>query len=241
MSTTESDSAATIALQAFDRTTARWGRITMGAGLVFSIAAPLYLLMTHDLGVTSSMVWVGFLSVASVFFVLWFVEPITYYPLLGPAGMYQAFMIGNIANKLLPSALIAQAAIGASPGTKRGEFSALMAICGAAMVHVASMLLFVGLLGTWLVSVIPVGIVEVARLYIFPSIIGAVFIQLITTMKQPRVTVIAVGVSVLVLFVVIPLVPAVGKLATGVVVLITAILAVFLRPGDSDATSSAIN
>ena len=155
MTALATDQSRAATLLEFDRTTSRWGQITMGSALVFSLAAPLYLVLFADLGITSGQVWTAFFAVAAAFFVLWFVEPITYYPVLGPAAMYQAFMIGNIANKLLPSALVAQATIGAKAGTKRGEFAALMAICGAAMVHVVSMLLFVGVLGTWLVSVIP--------------------------------------------------------------------------------------
>lgn len=227
----------TAAVDQFDRTTSRWGRITMIIALVFSLAAPIYLVLFTDLGITSGMIWTAFFAVAAAFFVLWFVEPITYYPVLGPAAMYQAFMIGNIANKLLPSALVAQATVGAKAGTKRGEFSALMAICGAAMVHVFSMLLFVGVLGTWLVSIIPTDVVDVARLYIFPSIIGAVLVQLIVTMKQPRVTVIAVVVAVVVLFVLVPAVPALAKPATGIVVLLTAVLAWFLRSRNADAAA----
>jgi hypothetical protein len=227
-------------LAQFDRTTSRWGQLTMGVALLLSLAAPLYLVFFTDLGITASMIWTAYLAVAAAFFVLWFVEPITYYPVLGPAAMYQAFMIGNIANKLLPSALVAQAAIGAKAGTKRGEFAALMAICGAAMVHVISMLLFVGILGTWLVSIIPTDIVDVARLYIFPAIIGAVLVQLVVTMKQPRVTVIAVVVAALVLFVLVPAVPALAKPATGVVVLITAVLAWFLRSRKTSATPTTL-
>jgi hypothetical protein len=238
MSTLATDTSRAAALLEFDRTTSRWGQATMAAALIFSLVAPLYLVLFADLGITSGQVWTAFFAVAAAFFVLWFVEPITYYPVLGPAAMYQAFMIGNIANKLLPSALVAQATIGAKAGTKRGEFAALMAICGAAMVHVISMLLFVGVLGTWLVSVIPTDIVDVARLYIFPSIIGAVLVQLITTMKQPRVTVIAAVVAVVVLFILVPAVPSLAKPATGIVVLVTAALAWFLRPR-KDATTSA--
>lgn len=222
-------------VEEFDRTTSRWGRITMSTALLLSLAAPFYLVLFTDLGITTDQILTAFLAVAAVFFVLWFVEPITYYPVLGPAAMYQAFMIGNIANKLLPSALVAQAAIGAKAGTKRGEFSALMAICGAAMVHVISMLVFVGLLGTWLVSIVPVDIVDVARLYIFPSIIGAVIVQLVVSLKQPRVTVIAVVVAALVLFVLVPAAPALAKPATGIVVLLTASLAWFLRPRTKNA------
>jgi hypothetical protein len=242
MSALATDTSRAASLLEFDRTTSRWGQITMGSALILSLAAPLYLVLFGDLGITSDQVWTAFFAVAAAFFVLWFVEPITYYPVLGPAAMYQAFMIGNIANKLLPSALVAQATVGAKAGTKRGEFAALMAICGAAMVHVVSMLLFVGVLGTWLVSVIPADVVDVARLYIFPSIIGAVLVQLVVTMKQPRVTVIAVVVAAIVLFALVPAVPALAKPATGIVVLLTAALAWFLRPRkDAPATTTLVN
>lgn len=242
MTALATDTSRAATLLEFDRTTSRWGQITMASALIFSLAAPLYLVLFADLGITSSQVWTAFFAVAAAFFVLWIVEPITYYPVLGPAAMYQAFMIGNIANKLLPSALVAQATIGAKAGTKRGEFAALMAICGAAMVHVVSMLVFVGILGTWLVSIIPADVVTVARLYIFPSIIGAVLVQLIVTMKQPRVTVIAVAVAAAVLFLLVPAVPALAKPATGIVVLLTATLAWFLRPRkDAPAATTLVN
>lgn len=242
MTALATDTSRAATLLEFDRTTSRWGQITMASALIFSLAAPLYLVLFADLGITSGQVWTAFFAVAAAFFVLWIVEPITYYPVLGPAAMYQAFMIGNIANKLLPSALVAQATIGAKAGTKRGEFAALMAICGAAMVHVVSMLVFVGILGTWLVSIIPADVVTVARLYIFPSIIGAVLVQLIVTMKQPRVTVIAVAVAAAVLFLLVPAVPALAKPATGIVVLLTATLAWFLRPRkDAPAATTLVN
>jgi hypothetical protein len=224
----------------FDRTTTRWGQLTMSFGLLLSLAAPLYLVFFTDLGISAGMIWTAYFAVAAAFGVFWIVEPITYFPVLGPAGMYQAFMIGNIANKLLPSALVAQAAIGAKTGTKRGEFSALMAICGAAMVHVFSMLFFVGILGTWLVSIIPTSVTDVARLYIFPAIIGGVLVQLIVTMKQPRVTVIAIVVALLVLFVLVPVFPILTKGATGITVLVTAILAWFLRSRTDDAASDVL-
>ena len=238
MSSTTVTTANSAILATFDRTTSRWGRLTMIAALVMSLAAPFYLIVFADLGITSTQVWIAFLAVAAVFSVFWVVEPITYFPILGPAGMYQAFMIGNIANKLLPSALVAQATIGAKAGTKRGEFSALMAISGAAIVHVLFMLVFVGILGSWLVSIVPADVTAVARLYIFPSIIGAVVVQLVVTLKQPRVTLIAMGTAAFVFFVLVPSLPALANLATGITVIATASLAWFLRSKPRSALSS---
>jgi hypothetical protein len=215
---------------AYDRTTSRWGRITMTMGLLLSWAGPAYLLFFSGLEIPPATIVTAFLAVAAVFAVLAVVEPLTYYPVLGPAAMYQAFMIGNIANKLLPSAIVAQAAIDAEPGTRRSELAAVMAICGAAVVHIVSLLIFVGVLGTWLVSIVPESITEVAQLYIFPAIIGAVIVQLAAYVKQPRITVIALAVGAVVQLLLVPVLgPMFRNFATAVVVLLTMVLAWVLR------------
>ena len=224
------------AYQRYDTTTSRWGRITMMLVLLISSSAPVYLLLFTDLEIAQSDLVTGFLAVAAVFAVFWIVEPLTYFPVLGPAAMYQAFMIGNIANKLLPSAIVAQVAIDAKPGTKRGELAAAMGICGAAVVHIISLLLFIGILGTWLVSVVPDSIIEIAQLYIFPAIIGAVVVQLTAFVKQHRVAVIALVVAVLMQLVLVPIVPALANFATALVVLVTMVLAWYLRDRSVNAT-----
>ncbi|MFC7404783.1 hypothetical protein [Georgenia alba] len=214
----------------YDRTTSRWGRITMVLALVFSWGGPLYLILLSDLDLTQAQLWIGFAAVAASFGVIWFIEPVTYFPVLGPASMYQAFMIGNIANKLLPSAIVAQAAIGAKPGTRRAELAAVMAIGGAAVVHIVSLLLFVGLLGTWLVGLIPETVTEVARLYIFPAIIGAVIVQLAVYVKNVRITVVAFAVALVVQLVAVPMIGGLfASFGTAVTVAVTMVLAWVLR------------
>lgn len=220
---------AELAMGEFDRTTSRWGRITMIAGLLVSVAGPLYLVFAGGLDIAPAQLWVAFAAVAATFGIIWIVEPLTYYPILGPAAMYQAFMIGNISNKLLPAALIAQTNIGAKAGTKRGQLAAVVAICGAAAVHLASLAIFVGLLGSWLISVIPPSVMNVTRLYVLPAVIGAVLVQAIVAMKQPRTTVIALAVGAVVVFVVLPLVPALAMVSTAIAVLGTVLLAWFFR------------
>lgn len=214
---------------AFEKTTSRWGRLTMIAGLLLSLAGPLYLVFFAGFELTAVQLFTAFLAVAGTFFVIWIVEPLTYYPILGPASMYQAFMIGNISNKLLPSALIAQASIKAKPGTPRGSLSAVMAITGAAWVHLLSLLIFVGILGTWLIAVIPPEVTQVVRTFILPSVLGAVIVQAIVSLKQVRSTVIAIAVAAFVVFVLVPLVPALGMATTAIAVISTLVLAWFLR------------
>ncbi|MEX5297278.1 hypothetical protein RCG67_00675 [Kocuria sp. CPCC 205292] len=227
------------ALQRFDATTARWGRLTMIAGLVFALAGPAYLVLFSGLDVDQARIWTALLAIAGTFGVLWIVEPLTYYPILGQASMYQAFMIGNISNKLLPSALIAQAAIGAKPGTRRGELAAVMAIGGAATVHLVSLLVFVGVLGTWLVSVVPADVVAVVQTYILPSVLGAVLVQAIVSTRSLRMTVIAGVVSAAVVFVLVPTIPSLAFFGTAIAVISTAVLAWFLRDRSAPAAPVA--
>lgn len=178
-------------LAIFEQTTARWGRLTMIAGLLVSLAGPAYLVFFSGVNVEPAQVLLGFAAVAGVFGVLWIVEPLTYFPILGQSAMYQAFMIGNISNKLLPAALMAQISIDAKPGTRRGELAALMAISGAVVIHLVSLLIFVGILGTWLVGLIPSEALDVIQAYIVPSVLGGVLIQAIASQKAPRTTVVA--------------------------------------------------
>ncbi|MFL1428378.1 MULTISPECIES: hypothetical protein [unclassified Nocardiopsis] len=217
------------AMATFENTTSRWGRVTMLAGLALSLAGPLYLAVFADLDLDAARVWVAFLAVAATFGVFWVLEPLTYYPILGPAAMYQAFMIGNISNKLLPAAVVAQASVDARPGTRRGDLTAVMAICGAATVHLTSLLVGVGLLGTWLISVLPAELIEVARLYILPAVMGGVLVQCVVTMRRYRTTAIAVAVALAVQFVLLPAAPGLALFSTALCVAVTMVLAWFLR------------
>lgn len=221
-------------LRDFDATTARWGRLTMLAGLFFALAGPIYLVFFSGLDVDRARIWTALVAIAGTFGVLWVVEPLTYYPVLGQASMYQAFMIGNISNKLLPSALVGQDAVDAKAGTRKGELAAMMAIGGAVVVHLLSLLIFVGIFGTWLVSAVPPEVVAVAQTYILPSVLGAILVQAIVSQKQPRTTVIAGVVAAFVMFVLVPSAPALVFYATAIAVFATAVLAWVLRGKSAD-------
>lgn len=220
---------ADLAMDGFERTTARWGRLTMSATLIICIIAPMGLVLFGDFGITFNHLLTAYLAVAAVYLVIAVVEPVTYFPVLGQAGMYQAFMIGNIANKLLPAAIIAQNRMGVKPGSRQGDLVSVMAICGAAVVHVLSLLIFVGIFGTWLLSVIPENITEVAQEYILPSILGAILVQAAVTVKQPRSTLFALAAGALVIFVIMPLFPALGAFSTALAVLLTVLSSWYLR------------
>ncbi|MDR2254821.1 MAG: hypothetical protein LBE25_02260 [Arthrobacter sp.] len=221
-------SRADASMAGFEATTSRWGRITMLVALLLSLCGPAYLVFFGNLDVTVQQILTAYAAVAGTFLIFALVEPVTYFPILGQAAMYQAFMIGNISNKLLPAAIVAQDRIGVRPGTRKGDLAAVMAICGAAMVHLTSLLIFVGILGTWLLSLIPAEITIVARSYILPAILGAVLVQAIATVKQVRTTVVALAVGGLLVLVCVWVKPL-APYATALGVLFTIVIAWFAR------------
>ena len=88
---------------------------------MLTLALPLYLSFGLGFHPGWSPILSGFLAYASIVAVVWVIEPISYYPILGVSGTYLAFLTGNIGNMCLPSASIAQSVVGAEPGTKKGE------------------------------------------------------------------------------------------------------------------------
>ncbi len=209
----------------YTRTTNRWGRLTLFLGFLIATSIPFIVLATTDIDVTFGQILTAWLAVAAVYGAFYVVEPLTYFPILGPAGMYQAFLIGNIANKLVPSAIVAQNTLGTKPGTRKAAYAATAAISGAAVVHVTSLVLLVGVLGTWIVSITPESVTDVARVYILPAILGGVMVQLIATLKQVKATLIAVAVALVVVFLIVPSTP---KIVSGFAVAIAVVLTVLI-------------
>lgn len=99
------------------------GRTTMLLGMVATLAPAL--LMTFYFGYNPgiSAIIAGAICQISVSGAFWFSEPISYYPIVGRAGLYMTFLSGNTVNVRIPAAISAQQASGHLPGTNKGSFS----------------------------------------------------------------------------------------------------------------------
>jgi len=158
-----------------------WGRLTLWGVILLTLALPMYLSFVLGFHPGWSAILTGFLAYAAIVVAVWIIEPISYYPVLGVSGTYLAFLNGNIGNMCLPSASVAQAAIGAEPGTKKGELTATLAIAAAAIVN-TTILIFVVLGGSFLISLMPATIVDAFR-FVLPAIFGGVIAQF--AIKKP--------------------------------------------------------
>lgn len=181
----------TLTFEKFHERSHFWGRLTIWAVILLSLALPLYL--SYGLGFHPgwSAILSGFLAYAAVVGVLWFVEPISYYPILGISGTYLAFLTGNIGNMCLPAASIAQAAVGVEPGTEKGELTATLAMAAASIVNIV-MLLFIVLGGSYLVTYLPQSVVD-SLVFVLPAIFGGLIAQL--AMQKPLWGVIGIALA----------------------------------------------
>ena len=96
----------------------------------------------------------GLAAYAGLIAVVWVLEPVMYFPMLGVSGTYMSFLTGNISNMCLPSAAAAQHAVGAEPGTEKGELTATLAI-GAASIVNKLILIPIIIFGAMIVANIP--------------------------------------------------------------------------------------
>lgn len=80
----------------------KWGRITNWTVLLLCFSPALVLTVVFGLMPPASAITSGFLAITSAVGVIWFVEPISYFPIVGVAGACMAFVSGNINNLRIP-------------------------------------------------------------------------------------------------------------------------------------------
>lgn len=125
---------------------------------------------------------------------LWFIEPISYYPVLGPVGTYMAFVSGNISNMRVPCASMAQVSAGVEPGTDKGSIIATIGMGVSVIINIA--ILTIGVIaGSSILSMLPAS-VTAALNYLLPALFGALFVQF--ALKQKKLGVIGLAYGVIV-------------------------------------------
>lgn len=134
----------------------------------------------------------AFIGGASVMAPMWFIEPITYFSILGSVGTYVSFLAGNISNMRLPVGAVALEVADVRPGSPEAELVGGLAVIISQWVLTA--MTFLGaLVCTAVVAVLPPGI-KSAFDYLLPAIFGAIFGQF--SPKAPRYAIIALLISI---------------------------------------------
>jgi hypothetical protein len=126
---------------------------------------------------------------------VWFVEPVSYFPILGPAGTYMSFLTGNIGNMRLPVIGAVQNALDLEAGTKKAEVAGIFALISSIIVN----LLVLGLVvvaGQIIVNAMPKSLLNSFN-YALPGILGAMLVMFAKKMRLAHtVSLIVLGAAV---------------------------------------------
>lgn len=168
------------------------GKFTGYLGVILSFCPAIVLGLFYGSWPTGTALLTAFIAGASSFGILWFVEPISYYPIVGSSGTYMAFLSGNISNMRIPCASMAQAAAEVEPGTEKGSIVATIGMSLSIIVNV-SILTIGAILGTSILSKLPDN-VKAALGYLLPALFGALLVQFGMKMVKHSVTMILIAV-----------------------------------------------
>ena len=151
------------------------GRATTLIAAILTFLPALYLWFGMGIKPEWSMIGQGWAIILSSYFIIYLVEPLGYYPVLGLSGIYLGYLAGNIPSVRLPALLSAQAATGCEAGTKKGELVGTIAMGVSVFVNLAFVSL-AAVTGVAILAVLPPFIVG-AFDYTLPAILGGVMAQ----------------------------------------------------------------
>lgn len=172
----------------------RIGKITGYLGVALCFLPAIGLAVVYGLLPQPAALLTAFVAGASAFGMLWFVEPISYFPVLGPVGTYMAFLSGNISNMRVPCASVAQVSAGVKPGTHQGSIIATLGMAVSIVINVAVLTVGV-ILGSSVLSLLPASVTQALN-YLLPALFGALLVQF--AMKQVKLGVIVLVFGILV-------------------------------------------
>lgn len=166
----------------------RIGFTTNLLGCVLAFLPALVLLLVYRLQPPVEAVIAGVIMQLSVSGVFWFVEPISYSPVLGIAGTYMSFLSGNIGNLRLPASVAALQAANEEPGTERGSIIATIGIAVSIIVNIVMLTVGV-ILGASVLEMLPQPVLAALN-NILPALFGAMLAQQFIT--NPKIGIVSV-------------------------------------------------
>lgn len=178
----------------------QWGKRLNIMCFFFLFIPQIYLGIVHGMWPQFAPVLQGWLAIAGVVGVAWFMQPLQFFPVLGVAGTYMSNISGNIQNMLVPCAIASCQSAGVEPGSPESEICANIAVAVSTVINLA--ILTVGLIfAVGLLALLPAG-VNTSLGFLLPALQGACMIMV--GWRMIKVVPIALAVSLFTRMVLIP-------------------------------------
>ena len=173
----------------------KWGRLTSLIGVATSFFPVVILSFVFKVVPALDAIAAAATIRISACLVYYFIEPISFQPVLGIPGTYMAFLSGNLSNLRVPCSSVAQQAAGVEEGTPEGAVLSTIGVAVSIVVNLAILTLGV-FLGSQIIALIPESVVN-ALVYLVPALYGAMLMQMI--LYAPKIALIAVPLSIVTL------------------------------------------
>lgn len=177
------------------------GNITVALAIVGMLLPPIWLYLQYGLFAGWPAVALGMALALTYAVPFFFIEPISYYPILGDAGTYMSFLAGNISNLRLPVGAVVQSVAGVKEGTRLGELIATIGI--AVSIWMSIIAVFLGAVGIgWVIGTFPLWVRTAFAKYLLPAVFGSVFG--LFTLRGPKYAPGALAISLVLLYFKVP-------------------------------------
>lgn len=215
-----------------------WGRISIVVALIMCMSIPVYLTFVLGYVPSANDIITGLISIVGFVGVVWIVEPISYFPILGPAGTYMSFLSGNIGNMRLPVIAAAQDALDLEPGSQEAELAGIFALVTSTLTNLF-VLAIVMVAGQVIVDNLPPKFLAAFN-YALPGILGAMLVMMGSKIKGKYTAIIlAMSFAILVILQIMPYIGVpkevtnlLGNGATGIVAVFVIIYSLYASKRD---------
>lgn len=174
------------------------GVITLICGMIANFIPAIYLAVVYGVMPSVGDLLTIWMVAAVTYGVSWFIQPVTFFSLLGVSGTYIGWLAGNCADIRAPAVTMAQKAAGYEPGTPEGDVLSTIGITGSIFVSVSIITLFT-IIGGSVIDMLP-PFIKAGFKYILPAVFGAVYVQLSLKHLSVGAATIIIGLMVAYLF-----------------------------------------
>lgn len=145
--------------------------------VMFSMFLPvIYLKLKYGVFPEWSIALSSWGTIAAAFGAYYFIEPLSYYPILGLSGTYMAFTAGSISDIRMPASAVAQESIGVPYGSDEGAVASTLGVAGSLFTTLAVVFL-TAVFGTKLIELFPESLISAIKTYTVPCVFAAVYVQ----------------------------------------------------------------
>lgn len=166
----------TTGINEFNEKIKKLGLIFVTLALVANFLPALYVSFTTGLFPTGGQLLQLWLAALAAFGVGYFVQPLSFFPMINAAGSYLCWIAGNVGELRVPAATMAQKVTNAEPGSPKAEIMSTIGISASILVSV-SMISLSAIVGAQIIPLLPKAITKGFD-FILPAVLGAVYADL---------------------------------------------------------------